>query len=622
MISLDSKTFMEEKISTESTYSIPVSDKEIRDFIEQIPKTPGVYKFLDKSKTPLYIGKAKFLNKRVASYFRKSSKSKKTEKLLKQAKFIEFALTNTELESLLHEQYLIKDLKPKFNVQFKDDKGYPWIKIESKKKFPAAKSFLGKKLENGKFFGPFPNSYAVKDAVKLIQKTFKLRNCSDAYFRNRTRPCLQYEIGRCSAPCIGLISEEEYSEEVSRAELLLEGKSQDLIENFYIAMDEFSQNKNYEKAAIYRDRISGLRDIQRSQSIAGFNHSRDAIYISFSSNKVKIGVTSVNQGWVTGHKNFSQTDGFEGKDILENFIIQNYLTHGECPSFLVTCQNLENKDILEEALSARCSKKITIITRPGKKDKGLLDVCKANTEYVLRKNKLDNYINLKFLELKKGLKLRNNLDSIESYDISHLAGKNAIAGCVVYSAQGKATELYRSYNISKPNWGNDVGSMTELIKRRFGNLNSHKLPDLIIIDGGKTHLKKVLNKFQDLNIHDVNVISISKGVRRKAAFDTIHFSNGESTKIDQSSIFHQFIQEIRDETHRYTITIQKKKMRKTSIRSSLDSLSGVGNIRKKQLLRYFGSLEQIKRASIADLCKVSGIGKNTAESIYKEIHVQ
>ncbi len=613
---------MEENISTESPYFIPILDKEIKDFIRQIPKSPGVYKFLDKFRNPIYIGKAKLLNKRVASYFRKSSRSNKVEKLFEQAKFIEFAITNTELESLLYEQSLIKELKPKFNVQFKDDKGYPWIKIESNKEYPAAKSFLGKKLENGKFFGPFPNSYAVRDALKLIQKTFKLRNCSDSYFKNRSRPCLQYEIGRCSAPCTGLITNEEYSKDVESAELLLEGKSEDLIKNFYNSMDEFSQNKDFEKAAIYRDRISALRDIQRSQSIAGFNKSRDAIYVSFSSNTVKVGVTSVNQGWVTGHKNFLKIEGLDEQDILGNFITQKYLTSKECPNFLVINQKLENKVLLEEALSKWCSRKISIITKPGKKDKGLLDLCKANTEYVIRRNKQDKSINIKLKELKEGLKLGYDLDLIESYDISHHSGKNAVAGCVVYSSQGKASELYRSYNISKFNWGNDIGSMTELIEKRFSDIESRKVPNLIIIDGGKIHLKKVIKTFERLNFFNLNVISISKGIRRKATFDTIHLASGDTITVDKSSIFHQFIQEIRDETHRYAITLQKKKMRKTSLKSSLDELSGVGASRKRILLRYFGSLEQIRRASIDDLREVSGIGKTTAESIYREIHSQ
>jgi len=611
---------MEHKISTESPYLIPVLEKDIKDFIKEIPKSPGVYKFLDKSSNPIYIGKAKLLNNRVASYFRKSSRTKKVIKLRQQAKFIEFVLTNTELESLLHEQFLIKEFKPKFNVQFKDDKGYPWIKIESKENFPAAKSFLGKKLENGKFFGPFPNSYAVRDALKLIQKTFKLRNCSDAYFKNRTRPCLQYEIGRCSAPCIGLIDKKEYLLEVTRAELLLEGKSDDLINNFYTAMDDFSRTKDYEKAAIYRDRISALRDIQRSQSIAGFKKSRDAIYISSSSTKVKVGVTSVTQGWVTGHKNYLQIEGFDETDILGNFITQKYLNNKDCPDFLVINQKLENKALLEKALSTKFSRKISIITKPGKKDKGLLDACKANTEYVLKKNQFDKGIDIKFKELRQELQFQKDLALIESYDISHHAGKNAVAGCVVYTKQGKASDLYRTYNISKPNWGNDIGSMIELIERRFSGIKTGELPDLVVIDGGKTHLKKVLQALEACSIKGVNVISISKGIRRKATFDTIHFHNGVSATINQTSISHQFIQEIRDETHRYSITMQKKKMRKTSIQSSLDELSGVGNVRKKLLLRYFGSLEQIKRASIEDLSEVSGIGKATAKSIYQQIH--
>ena len=229
---------------------------------------------------------------------------------------------------------------------------------------------------------------------------------------------------------------------------------------------------------------------------------------------------------------------------------------------------------------------------------------------------------IKLQELKKGLKLKIDIDLIESYDISHHAGKNAVAGCVVYSTKGKASDLYRSYNIAETNWGNDIGSMTELIKRRFSKIDSKQLPSLVIIDGGKTHLKHALIAFKECNISDVDVVSISKGVRRKAAFDTIHLSDGNNITIDQGSAFHHFIQEIRDETHRYAITIQKKKMRKTSIKSSLDDLTGIGSARKKLLLRYFGSLEQIRRASIDDLCSVSGIGKNTAKSIYREMHTE
>ena len=608
---------MAEKIFTESPYTIPIADKEIKNFIKEIPRSPGVYKFLDRFKSPIYIGKAKSLNKRLASYFRTSSRSKKINKLIEAAKFIEFSLTNTELESLLHEQYLIKNYKPKFNVQFKDDKGYPWIKIETHNSYPAARSFLGKKQDNGKFFGPFPNSYAVRDALKLVQKTFKLRNCSDSYFKNRSRPCLQHEIGRCSAPCVGLVSKEDYQNEVRGADLLLSGKSEVLAQEFYSLMDNFASKQQYEKAAVYRDRISALRDIQRKQSVAGFSKNRDAIYLCTSKGKRKLGVSSVKGGWVTGHKNFILEEGIEENETLESFIGHHYFITKNCPSTLVIGQELTNKNLIEEALSKFHEKRISIITKPSKKDKGLLEICKANTEFILKKDTTDPNIDYKLDELKKELQI-NEINTIESYDISHHSSDNAVAGCVVYSREGKAKKLYRTYNISKQNSGNDIGSMLELIERRFSN-KKNKIPSLIIIDGGRTHLKQVQKKMKEIGISSTNVISISKGIRRKASFDSIHLTRGESKLVKEGSIFHNFIQEIRDETHRYAISLQKRKSIKSSLGSSLDNLQGVGDSRKKLLLRYFGSLEQIKRASIDDLSEVSGIGMVTAESIYKQL---
>tara|TARA_B100001093_G_scaffold453216_1_gene461772 strand:+ start:69 stop:1901 length:1833 start_codon:yes stop_codon:yes gene_type:complete len=609
---------MVEKIFTESPYVIPVKDKELKNFIREIPRSPGVYKFLDKLQSPLYIGKAKSLNKRLASYFRASSRSEKINKLLESSKFIEFSLTNTELESLLHEQYLIKRYQPKFNVQFKDDKGYPWIKVETYNDFPAAKSFLGKKQDKGKFFGPFPNSYAVRDALKLIQKTFKLRNCSDSYFKNRSRPCLQYEIGRCSAPCIGAINVEDYKREVRGAELLLSGRSEDLVQEFYSLMDGFASNRQYEKAAVYRDRISALRDIQRTQSVAGFNKNRDAIYLSVSKGKGKIGVSSVNGGWVTGHKNFILEGGIEADETLESFIGHHYFSNKNCPTVLVIGQELTNKNLIERALSKFHKRKISIITKPSQKDKGLLDICKANTEFIFKKDKKDLDIDYKLDELKKELQI-NEIELIESYDISHHSGDHAVAGCVIYSQDGKAKNLYRTYNISEQNSGNDIGSMLELIERRFSN-KKNKIPSLIIIDGGRTHLMQVQKKMKEIGINSVNVISISKGIRRKASFDSIHLTGGESRIVKEGSIFHNFIQEIRDETHRYAISSQKRKSIKSSLGSSINNLYGVGDSRKKLLLRYFGSLEQIKRASVDDLSEVSGIGRITAKSIYNQLH--
>ena len=610
---------MVQKLTVSSTYLIPSGRKDILDFIRSIPKSPGVYKFLDDSKNKIYIGKAKSLNKRIASYFRESSRSEKLNKLIESAKFIEFSLTNTELESLLYEQYLIKNFKPKFNVQFKDDKGYPWIKIETQSSFPAAKSFLGKKKENGKFFGPFPNSYAVRDALKLVQKTFKLRNCSDSYFKNRTRPCLQYEIGRCSAPCVGFIDKKDYLNEVRGADLLLSGRSEDLVQEFYELMDKFSSKKEFEKAALYRDRISALRDIQRTQSIAGFNKNKDAIYFSTLKGKLKIGVSSVKGGWVTGHKNFYLEGGIDDNETLESFISHHYFSETNCPPVLIIGQELPNKRLIEQALSNFHKKKISIVSNPVRKDRGLLEICKANTEFILKAEETDPNIDYKFDSLKNELQL-NELETIESYDISHHSGDNVVAGCVVYTQKGKAKNLYRSYNISKQNSGNDIGSMLELIERRFSSKKKFIIPSLIIIDGGRTHLSQVQKRMKEMGIHNTNVISISKGVRRKAAFDSIHLPRGESKLVKEGSVFQNFIQEIRDETHRYAISLQKRKSLKSSLGSSIDNLSGVGTTRKKLLLRYFGYLEQIKRASIEDLSEVSGIGITTAKSIFKQLH--
>ena len=613
-------TCMEEKIFTEEPSPIPILEDEIKVFFNEVPNKPGVYRFLNKSGYPLYIGKAKSLKKRLLSYFRISARTKKIDRLFEEAVFIDISLTNTELESLLHEQFLIKEYKPKFNVQFKDDKGYPWIKIEVKKNFPSAKSYLGKNLKEGNFYGPFPNGYAVRDALKLIQKTFKLRNCSDSYFKNRTRPCLQYEIGRCSAPCVGLITKKEYLKDVDSAQLLLEGKSDELIDDFYQEMDKYSSCKNYERAAIYRDRISALRDIQRSQSIAGFTDNKDAISVRAIKGKIRIGVTSVNEGWVTGHKNFYQIDGYENEDILESFVSQRYLREKRCPDKIVLGKKVENKELIEAALSRHHGKKVSIVTKLGKKDKGLMDLCSANTEYVLNKDKVDSLLISKLNKLSEVLSTDQQIKWIESYDISHHAGNNAVAGCVVYSEKGKEKKFYRSYNISKENSGNDIGSMLEVIERRFSTPSEKRPPDLIIIDGGETHLKQVLTKLKKLKMHSINVISISKGVRRKSDFDRIHLQGGFKLDTKNNHSFSNFIQEIRDETHRFTITLQKRKARKSTIKSSMDSLSGVGKVKKKSLIRYFGSLEQLKRASVEDLTEVSGIGINTAKSIFEELH--
>jgi excinuclease ABC subunit C len=603
--------------------SIPSTGEELTDFLRGLPKEPGIYKFLSARKLPIYIGKAKNLRKRVPSYFRDSkNKSQKLENLRREACYLEITLTKNELESLLLEQHLIKENRPKFKVQFKDDKGYPWIKIDTSKDFPSAKSYLGKKNDKERYFGPYPNSYAVRDALSLIQKTFKIRNCTDNFFKNRARPCMQYQIGRCSAPCTQNITKEDYINEVEGAVKLLEGKSEDLITELYSSMDLYSKNQFYERAAIYRDKISSLRDVQRNQSITGYTKERDALSISSLNGLTKVGITHVNEGWITGHENFVlKSENIEGS-LLENFIKSHYLSSIHCPEIIILKEPILEKATIEAALSKFHDKKVKITTKPGKKDKGLLEISLSNTIMACTKsfkNRKDT--SLVLYSLKEQLGLKEEINLIESYDISHHAGSGAVGGCVVYSKEGKLKDKYRLFNIAPENSKNDIASMEEVIKRRFTNqtLGLEK-PNLIIIDGGKTHLNAVSKILNNLAVRNIDVISISKGARRKAEFDSIHKIDGSTIEVIKGSLSHLFIQEIRDETHRFSITNQKKNQSKLSMKSSLDDLEGVGLKRKKLLLRYFGSLDQIERAGIQDLLNVNGIGQKTAYLIYNHLH--
>jgi len=592
--------------------------------LKNLPVDSGIYSFLDKEKKIIYIGKAKNLKKRVNSYFVESSKrTSKIENLISKSAFLDLTLTNNELEALLLEQHLIKKHLPAFNVQFRDDKGYPWIKIDSYKNFPSATSFLGKKDSNSSYYGPFPSSYAVRETLSLIQKTFKLRNCNENFFKNRDRPCMQYQIGRCSAPCVGIIEEKEYLDNVKEAQLLFDGKGEDLIKYFYEEMDIYSSNKDYEKAASYRDKISALRDIQRNQSISGFFKDTDAI-VSISSLRVtKIGITHVKGGWIIGHDNFTQREEGLYNESLESFIIRYYLAASSCPERIIVGEMLKNKDFIEESLSKHHNKAIKLIVRPGQKDKGLISIARSNTQLSLRRiSKNEEDLSDIFNSLKEKLGLKKSFLRLESYDISHFSGDNAIGACVVYGPKGKLKKDYRLFNINKKNSGNDIASMQEVIERRFRKLDRQKkdLPILIILDGGLTHIRAVRKILKLLDVKSIALMALSKGARRKADFDSIHLEDGSKYRVNNNSKIDLFLQEVRDETHRFAISNQKKKQEKSFLSSSLEAIPGVGKKKQILLLRFFGSYDQIKRASPSDLQNVAGISLKTADKIYNFLH--
>jgi excinuclease ABC subunit C len=602
--------------------SIRLSSKKINN-LNFVPTEPGIYRFLDLDKQVIYIGKAKNLRKRVKSYFSKSkAKSKKLKRLRSESIFLEITITNTELEALLLEQHSIKELKPKYNVQFKDDKGYPWIKLSTSKEYPAAISFRGTKDTKDKYFGPFPSTFAVKNTLKIIQKIFKLRDCKDAFFKNRKRPCLQNEIGRCSAPCVKAISKKDYLKEVQQASSLLEGKTSDLLKVMYLEMDNYSSNKSYEKAADYRNKISSLREIQRDQSIAGYDKDKDAISISHSSERNRIGVTSVRGGWIVSHKNFTQENFSLKEGVLDSFLSSYYTTESTCPNVILVSEDLIDKQTIQIALSEYHNKKISITNKIRNKDIGLMKISQANTDLYLNRHKRNKKNLSKVLSsLKEKLDLKEAINLIESYDISHFSGKKALAGQITYNQTGKVKDLYRTYNISKENAGNDIGSMEEVIRRRFTKKGSEPaLPSLVLIDGSYTHLKAVRKVLDRLSVEGVSLLAISKGARRKPEMDLIHTETGKKLSLRKNSPEFLLLQEIRDETHRFSISKQRKKELKGASKSSLDTIESVGFERKRALLRFFGSFDQISKASTKDLMKVKGVGKKTADIIFKILH--
>ncbi|MDG2060233.1 MAG: excinuclease ABC subunit UvrC [SAR86 cluster bacterium] len=595
-------------------------DQDFSKDLKSLPSNPGVYKFLNKSKVQIYIGKAKNIKNRVSSYFLRKDleANKKLSALMSEVKYLDLAITNSEEEALILEQHLIRTNKPKFNVQFKDDKGYPWIKLELKKDYPSANYYLGKKNKDDTLYGPFPSRSSVRESLLLIQKTFKLRNCSDNFFNTRSRPCLQYEIGRCSAPCDNRISRDDYRSSVQLATQLLEGKGNIVIQELYDLMDASSDLKEYEKAALCRDQINSLRDIQRKQSITGFKEDRDAVVIFEGLKKKYIGVTQVRGGWITSHHSFyiEENSSFE-EDIIEGFMMHHYLNLDYCPSKIILEHKTQNLAALKKALSIHHKKKIEVIYKLGKKDKGLLEISKSNTK--LNKTNQKNITNLGplFNKLPLELGIKNKIARIECYDISHSSGNTPVGSCVVFGEGGKIKSDYRLYNISKSLGGNDIASMKELVRRRFKNKNSNLLnPDLIIVDGGKAQLNAVKTILNSMSLSSIVTLGISKGKNRKAENDILHIQNKSPILVNSSSKVHKFLQSIRDEAHRFAVENIRLKRKKGLKYSSLELIGGIGLSRKNALLRYFGSIERIKNASPSELGEVPNIGEEIALNIY------
>ena len=586
--------------------------------LKKVPNTPGVYKFF-KDHEIIYIGKAKDLRKRVSSYFGKSFKDRKTSQIKFLTDKVETFTTKNEVEALLLEQTLIKENKPKFNILLRDDKTYPYIYFSLDHEFPGVYSKRTKKGVDKKYFGPFVSSEAVKKSIKEIQKIFKLRNCSDNTFANRTRPCIEFQMKRCSAPCVQKINKVDYFEDITSAKSFLSSSDTKTIERLTKDIEKAVSKLDFEKAAEIRDRLTRLNLLKEEQSVVTMAGDVDIFSISSDMSYLGISIIVVRNGKIRGTKThlIKQAHYNSIDDVYQSAIFNFYDNQIDIPNKILCAYELQNKKVLEEMFVKKHKKKVKLIHSPSRSIRPIFNLCKLNAMQVIKNHlsKEDKY-SFAFNEL-GNYTGQKNIKKIEAYDVSHISGENGVASCVVFSKMGPNKKDYRLFNIPNELSGNDTGSLKHVLERRIKYFYDPKIkPDLLLIDGGKSQLKFAKSVLEKSAFKNLEVISIVKGVGRLRATETIISEDG-IVELDKKSKAFLLLQEIRDESHRFAIRAQRNKKRKTIRKSELDKINGIGNVIKTRLLKRFMSIKKIKEASLEELMTVKGINEKIALEIKK-----
>ena len=571
----------------------------------------------------LYVGKAKNLHNRLSSYFRGKGLDTKTLLLVGKIDRIEVTVTTTEVDALLLENNLIKHYKPPYNILLKDDKSYPYIYL-SDDDFPKMNIYRGAKRGAGKFFGPYPSASAVRESLHLLQKVFRIRDCENSYFRNRSRPCLQYQIERCSGPCANLVSRQEYDQQVKNAILFLRGRSRELMNNLADNMEEASNSKQYEEAAKYRDQIKHLQQVQASQEIEGVRGDLDIIAVSVSSGKACVQMLFVRNGRVIGSRTFFpplKLDADKGK-VIEAFLPQFYISGANSiPSEIILNASVGNVELLSEVLSKEAGRLVKLKSRVRDARAKWLQLAQQtstsnlNTHIATRQS-----IKARMLRLDELLNLDGSLQRIECFDISHSSGEATVASCVVFDVEGAKKTDYRKFNIEGIVPGDDYAAMEQAVMRRYKRLEKGEgvYPDLILVDGGKGQVTAVIRILEKLSMDLLKVVGVAKGEGRRAGLETLiegRTFRKWSLKSDDPAL--HLIQQIRDEAHRFAIAGHRAKRDKARNVSKLDGISGIGPKRKRDLLRHFGSYAGVESANVEELEKVSGINAAIATRIYE-----
>lgn len=596
-------------------------------FLATLTDLPGVYRMLGADGTVLYVGKAKNLKKRVASYFRESLSSPRIAHMVSQIAHIETTATRTEAEALILENNLIKSLAPRYNILFRDDKSYPYI-ILSKGPFPRLAFFRGNPDRKADYFGPYPSSWAVRDSIHLLQKMFRLRTCEESVFTNRSRPCLLYQIKRCSAPCVGLISRDDYAADVQMAAMFLLGKQQEVIRRLTQSMEEASSRLAFEQAAIFRDQIQSLLQVQEKQFVSSAKGEDVDVLVALR----EAGQLCVNLAMIRGGRHLGDRPFFpinagdsEAADATAAFIRQHYATHPAPARILVHPLPVgEDRAECEAALLELASRSVQLQEARTLTQKAWVDMALQNARLaILARNQASAQQEMRLAALQEALQLADPINRIECFDISHTMGEAAVASCVVYEGNRMKKSDYRRFNIRDIQPGDDYAAMRQAVGRRYDSIASGegRAPDLILIDGGKGQVASAFAALADLGLTHLAMIGVAKGEERKPGLETLIFpDNREPLNLPSSHPALHLIQEVRDEAHRFAITghrAQRGKARKTS---KLESLPGVGPARRKALVARFGGLSGVLAATAEQLAEVPGISRELAENIYSALH--
>ncbi|MEM7101330.1 MAG: excinuclease ABC subunit UvrC [Pseudomonadota bacterium] len=604
----------------------PANTFDHESFLKSLTRKPGVYQMIDEQDGVLYVGKARNLKNRVTSYFRAAGLAAKTMAMVAKIARIEVTVTQSETEALLLEQSLIKELRPPYNVVLRDDKSYPFIHLTGHDDFPRLAFHRGAKSKKGRYFGPFPSAYAVRDSINILQRLFQLRHCDDSYFKNRSRPCLQYQIKRCSAPCVGLIDASDYREDVDLAVLFLEGKSQAVLDVFKRKMAQAAAAFEYEKAARYRDQIAHLTKVQESQYVHGEAGDVDVFALAQASGAYCVQGMFIRQGRLLGQRAFYPKNEIDLEDgeLLEAFVSQFYLAAAsrDIPGTLILSHELPEGEVLGRALTERAGKKVVLRHDVRTERARWLRLALENAQLSVQGYVADRRnIFARFVDLQEQLGMDGMPARLECFDISHTMGEATVASCVVFDTNGPLKSDYRRFNIEGITPGDDYAAMEQALTRRYQRIKKGEglFPDLLVIDGGPGQLGKAKQVMRELQLEDLPILGIAKGPDRRAGLERF-FLGDDEVSIDGQSAGAHLLQHIRDEAHRFAITGHRQRRAKKRTQSELTDIPGVGATRRRELLTHFGGLKAVKGASKEELAKVPGISDKLADTIYSALH--